>query len=59
MGDQRISAALVTVGFLPEAKGTLLRFTHQGTFFEGADGPQMREGGWKALLDRLGAELAA
>ena len=28
-----------------------------GGTFEGADGPQMREHGWKALLDKLGNEL--
>jgi hypothetical protein len=27
--------------------------TFQGAFFEGADGPQIREMGWQALLDRL------
>jgi hypothetical protein len=33
-------------------------FTHQAAFFEGADGPQMREAGWHQLLARLGGESA-
>ena len=57
VGDKRISAALATVEFVPTAKGTDLIFTHQGAFFEGADGPQMREGGWRQLLERLAKEL--
>ena len=57
IGDKRISASLVTVEFLPEEKGTTLLFTHQAAFFEGADGPRMREEGWRQLLDRLAGEL--
>ncbi len=58
LGDRRISASLVTVEFLPTEKGTDLICTHQGAFFEGADGPQMREAGWRHLLGRLAEELA-
>jgi len=58
LGDKRISASLVTFEFLPTAKGTDLICTHQGTFLEGSDGPEMRQDGWRKLLDRLGAELA-
>lgn len=57
LGDKRISASLVTVELLPTDKGTDLICTHQGAFFEGADGPQMREAGWRRLLDRLATEL--
>jgi hypothetical protein len=39
-------------------KGTDLIFTHQAVFFEGADGPEMREGGWRRLLEKPDAELA-
>lgn len=53
-----ISAALVTVELLPTESGTDLICTHQGAFFEGADGPAMREAGWKSLFDKLAAELA-
>jgi len=57
LGDRRISASLVTFEFVPTDKGTDLICTHQGTFFEGADGPEMRQQGWQTLLDRLGKEL--
>lgn len=58
LGDRRISASLVTVEFLPADHGTDLICTHQGAFFEGSDGPQIREAGWRALFDRLATELA-
>jgi uncharacterized protein YndB with AHSA1/START domain len=58
-GTRRISAALVTIELLRSGGGTELVCTHQGTFFEGADGPRMREGGWRTLFERLAAELAA
>jgi uncharacterized protein YndB with AHSA1/START domain len=57
LGDQRISASLVTVEFLPMDNGTDLICTHQGAFFEGADGPQIREAGWRHLLEQLAKEL--
>jgi uncharacterized protein YndB with AHSA1/START domain len=58
MGDRRISSSLVTIELVPTDKGTHLICTHQGAFFEGADGPQMREGGWRKLFDKLETELA-
>src|SRR5215471_9142531 len=58
LDDKRISASLVTMEFLPSEKGTDLVCTHQGAFFEGADGPEMREHGWRKLLERLGSEFA-
>lgn len=57
LGDKRFSASLVTLEFLPTEKGTDLLFTEQGAFFEGADGPQMREEGWRKLLESLVKEL--
>ncbi len=57
LADKRISAALVTVELLPTAKGTDLICTHQGAFFEGSDGPQMREAGWRHLFEHLAKEL--
>ncbi len=57
LGDKCISASLVTFELLPADKGTDLIFTHQGAFFEGADGPQMREEGWRKLLEKLATEL--
>jgi uncharacterized protein YndB with AHSA1/START domain len=58
LGDKRISASLATFELLPAEKDTNLIFTHQGAYFEGADGPQMREEGWRKLLERLSKELA-
>jgi uncharacterized protein YndB with AHSA1/START domain len=58
LGERRISASLVTFEFLPTEQGTDLICTHQGAFFEGSDGPQMRESGWRQLLGRLGEELS-
>jgi len=52
-----ISAALVTIELTPAEDGTTLLCTHHGAFFEGADGPQMREMGWQKLFDRLGETL--
>jgi len=53
VGDKCISASLLTVEFLPSETGTDLILTHQGAFFEGADGPEMRQAGWGKLLERL------
>jgi uncharacterized protein YndB with AHSA1/START domain len=53
LGDHRISSALVTVEFLPNAAGTDLVFTHQAAFYEGSDGPKMREQGWQSIFGRL------
>jgi uncharacterized protein YndB with AHSA1/START domain len=58
LGEKRISASLVTVEFLSTDKGTDLVCTHQGTYFEGADGPQMREAGWRQLLEQLAKDLS-
>jgi uncharacterized protein YndB with AHSA1/START domain len=57
MAGRVFSASLATVEIAPEGGGTRLVFTEQAAFFEGADGPAMREQGWGALLDSLGAEL--
>lgn len=60
IGSNRISASLITVEVLPRAGNTSahLTLTHQAAFFEGADGPVIREAGWRHLLDGIGAELA-
>lgn len=56
--DGRIfSASLITFELVPAAAGTDLILTHQGAFFEGADGPAMREEGWNKLADNLVALL--
>jgi uncharacterized protein YndB with AHSA1/START domain len=58
LGDKRISVSLVTIELLPADQGTDLICTHQGTFFEGSGGPEMREAGWRKLFDNLATELA-
>ena len=58
LDDTRISASLVTLELLANENGTDLICTHQGTFFEGAGDPKMREEGWRKLLDKLAGELS-
>jgi len=57
LGEKCISASLVTVEFLKSGTGTELVCTHQGAFFEGSDGPEMRKEGWRTLFDKLTAEF--
>jgi len=59
IGEHRISASLVTAELLPSENETSLVLTHQGVFFEGSDGPEMREAGWQKLLGRLAPECAS
>lgn len=54
-----ISISVATIELLPEDKGTNLILTFQSAFLEGADGPAMREAGWRTLLEKLAAELAS
>jgi uncharacterized protein YndB with AHSA1/START domain len=58
MNGRRFSVSLATFEFLLSKNGTTLIFTDQGAYFEGSDGPQMREDGWRKLLEYLGNELA-
>ncbi|MCW3847805.1 SRPBCC domain-containing protein [Sphingomonas sp. LB-2] len=58
MMDACISSSLVTMEIVPQGEETRLVCTFQGAFFEGSDGPQIREMGWNALLDSLGRTLA-
>jgi uncharacterized protein YndB with AHSA1/START domain len=58
MSDKCFSVSLGTVELVPSEKGTDLILTFQSAFLEGADGPQMREAGWRTLLDKLAGELA-
>jgi uncharacterized protein YndB with AHSA1/START domain len=57
LGEKCISASLITVELLPSETGTDLICTHQGAFFEGADGPEMREAGCRKLFGRLAEEF--
>jgi uncharacterized protein YndB with AHSA1/START domain len=58
-GGKPISASLITFELLPDEVGTQLILTHQGAYFEGADGPDRRHQGWRDILDRLDREFAA
>ena len=58
VGDKRISSSLATIELLPNDRGTDLIFTEHGAFFEGADGPQIREQGWRVIFERLSTHLA-
>jgi uncharacterized protein YndB with AHSA1/START domain len=58
IGERRISASLTTVEIRPDGEGSRLVFTEQAAFFEGADGPTMRQEGWASLLGNLERELA-
>jgi len=58
LGGRRFSVSLVTFEFLEEDGGTTLVCTDQIAFLEGADGPELREGGWRELFGRLAAVLA-
>jgi uncharacterized protein YndB with AHSA1/START domain len=58
IAERCISAALGTVESQASGGGTKMIFTHQAAFFEGADGPEMREAGWHTLLAKLEVELA-
>ena len=58
IGARCVSASLVTCELLASETGTTLLFTEQGAYFEGSGGPEMREEGWRKLLDRLAESLA-
>lgn len=58
LGERCISSSQMTVEFAPKGDGTALIFTEQGAYFEGADGPVIREEGWNKLFDELAKELA-
>jgi uncharacterized protein YndB with AHSA1/START domain len=67
LNGNRFSSSQATVELLPAEKGTQensttekgthLIFTEQGAYFEGADGPAIREEGWSVQLDRLPVAL--
>ena len=58
MNGQAFSSSQATIEFVASQNGTTLFFTEQAAFFEKADGPKMREDGWRQLLDALAKELA-
>ncbi len=58
LDETRISASLATVQLEEIADGTRLILTEQSAFFEGADTPDQRKGGWTWLLGQLDAALS-
>lgn len=54
IGGAPMSVSLTTFEIGPDGEGTTLLCTNQVAFFENADGPVMREHGWRVLLDKLG-----
>lgn len=58
MNDKPFSASLATIELQEDGNGTKLKFTEQGAFFEGGDNPQLRERGWRELLNALNRALA-
>lgn len=59
LNGKPISITLVTFEFVAAETGTNLVLTNQGTFIDWPDGAQMIEHGWRALIEKLGTELAA
>ena len=57
MDGTPFSASLATIELIPNGSGTDFLLTHQGAFFENADGPEMRKAGWQSLLNKLTKEL--
>jgi hypothetical protein len=54
---EKLEAMPHDVGVAPDGEGTCLAFTEQAAFFEEAGGPAVRERGWTAILESLGAEV--
>ncbi len=54
----RFSVSLASLELTPADKGTRMVFTEHAAFFEGGDGVQMREAGWRELLDKLDQYLS-
>jgi uncharacterized protein YndB with AHSA1/START domain len=57
IGPKPLSASLTTIELTPAGAGTLLVYTEQGAFFDGADSAQGREEGCRGLLEKLAAEV--
>lgn len=58
VAGRRISSSLATTEIFPAGQASKLIYTEQSAFFAGADGPVVRENGWRELLDRLARELS-
>jgi uncharacterized protein YndB with AHSA1/START domain len=58
LNERPFSASLTTIELRARDGGTELILTEQGAYFEGSDGPDLRENGWGSLLTRLEDELS-
>jgi uncharacterized protein YndB with AHSA1/START domain len=58
LNGKSIVVMLATFEFVPKDGGTDVILTHQGAYMDWPDGVKMIEMGWRALIDRLGKELA-
>jgi uncharacterized protein YndB with AHSA1/START domain len=58
IGETPLSVSLVTVEFTASGTGTLVSYTEQGVYFDGADSVAGREHGSRGLLEKLAEELA-
>jgi uncharacterized protein YndB with AHSA1/START domain len=54
----RTSVSVAAVEFRPQGNGTRLIVTEQGTFLDGIENPEERQGGTEFVLERLGTLLA-
>lgn len=59
MKEVPFSASLATFELIADGTGTRLVATEQGAFFENSDGIEMRQQGWRQLLEALARELAS
>jgi uncharacterized protein YndB with AHSA1/START domain len=57
VGPKPLSASLATVELVPSGGGTVMTYTEQAAFLDGADSAQGREEGCRQLLEKLAAEL--
>src|SRR5258708_25848661 len=55
IGPKPLSASLTTIELTPAGEGTLLVYTEQGAFCDGADSAQGREEGCRGPLEKLAA----
>lgn len=58
LNETPFSASLTTIELHARDGGTELVLTEQGAFFENSDGAELREQGWRQLLDQLQQELS-
>ena len=54
-GDDKLSASLQSLEFIPTATGTRLVLVEHGAYLDGNDKPGLREEGTRGLLEQLAA----